>query len=296
MDACAGGGTVAIDGTGAYVRASWQRGARLYWRHPVRHAGRWFAFMARRLRGDRLLHLRNGSGHALVSPRDNFTAMAVAVLGERDPDIMRLLRRHVRTGETVFDVGANIGTYTLPLAHLVGSGGRVVAFEPNRRTRACLRHNVRANRLGQVVIVASAAGPEAGRVTLVAPNQNLGEVHVRPDEHGAVPMTTLDAEAVRLGCGAVSFIKLDIEGFELAALRGAMAILRGSPRILVQTEVVPSHAARFGHSWEDLRGFFAELGFASHACDPAGRLVAQPDFKAEVGDWFWLRPDNIRDA
>ncbi len=64
----------------------------------------------------------------MISPRHNFTAMAVAVLGERDPDIMRLLRRWVTAGDTVFDVGANIGTYTLPLARLVGDAGRVVAF------------------------------------------------------------------------------------------------------------------------------------------------------------------------
>lgn len=218
--------------------------------------------------------------------------MAVAVLGERDPDIMRLLRRHVRTGDVVFDVGANIGTYTLPLARAVGAAGLVVAFEPNRPTRACLRANVRAAHAAQVVVVAAAAGPALGRVTLVSPNENLGEVHVRPDAAGSIAMTTLDVEAARLRVVEASFIKLDIEGFELEALRGAEHVLRASPRLLVQTELVPSHAARFGYDWEMLRDFFAERGYAPHRCTQDGRLIAQPEYAADMSDWFWLRSET----
>lgn len=277
----------------SYTWASWRRGFQLYWEHPWRHAGRWLSFMGRKLRGSRLLWLRDGSGHRIVSPRDNFTAMAVAVLGERDPDIMKLLRGHVRAGEVVFDVGANIGTYTLPLAKAVGPTGRVVAFEPNRPTRACLRANVRAAHTPQVVVLAAAAGPTMGKVSLVSPNENLGEVHVQLDATGAIAMTTLDTEAARLRVSEASFIKLDIEGYELEALRGAESLLRYSRRLLVQTELVPSHAARFGYTWETLRDFFTARGYRPHRCTITGRLVAQTEYATDVSDWFWARAETL---
>jgi FkbM family methyltransferase len=251
--------------------------------------------MGRRAGGRRLVRLRDAAGHRLISPRHNFTAMAVAVLGERDPDIMRLLRRWVTAGDTVFDVGANIGTYTLPLARLVGSAGRVVAFEPNRPTRACLRANVRAAGFLQVAVIAAAAGPEVGRVSLVSPNDNPGEVHVSREAGGGagggVVMTTLDETAARLRVAEARYVKLDIEGFELEALRGAERLLRESPRLLVQTEVVPSHAARFGYDWAQLRDFFAKRGYRPHRCTREGELVAQAEFAEEVGDWFWARAE-----
>ena len=277
----------------SYTWASWRRGFELYWEHPWRHAGRWLAFMGRRGVGRRLVRLRDAAGHQMISPRHNFTAMAVAVLGERDPDIMRLLRRWVTAGDTVFDVGANIGTYTLPLARLVGDAGRVVAFEPNRPTRACLRANVRAAGFLQVAVIAAAAWPEVGRVSLVAPNDNPGEVHVSRDEGGGVVMTTLDETAARLRVAEARYVKLDIEGFELEALRGAETLLRESPRLLVQTEVVPSHAARFGYDWAQLRDFFAERGYRPHRCTWEGELVAQAEFAEDVGDWFWARPEAV---
>jgi FkbM family methyltransferase len=273
-----------------YLWLSWRRGLRLYWEHPFVHAARWFAFVGRHVGAGRLIAFRDGHGHRLVSPRRNFTSMAVAVLGERDPDIMRLLRRRLRPGDTVFDVGANIGTYTLPLAREVGPRGRVIAFEPNRSTRACLRRNIRTNHLRQVAIVAAAAGPAPGRATLRAPSDNLGEVHVEPDACGATVVTTLDAEAKRLRVEDATFLKLDVEGYELPALRGAEVLLARSPRVLVQTEVVPAHAARFGVTLEDLRDFFRARGFRPHCCDAEGRLQEISGAGEDVMDWFWQRP------
>ena len=284
-----------------YTRSSWRRGFALYLEHPFLHGGRWFGYMSRRLWPGRVLRFTDGEGNRYVSMKNNFTSFAVAVLGERDPDVMRFLRRWIRPGFVALDVGANIGTYALPLARLVGPTGRVVAFEPNRPTCACLRQNIRQNRLGNVRVVRAAVGEEPGHCDLVVNAANFGEVHLAPaatapaaTTRARVVVTTLDAECARLALPRVDFIKIDVEGFELAALRGAVAVLAAHPRIVVQTEIVPAHAARYGFEIAELVAFFAARGFTPHACDENGRMhPVAPERPPAEADWFWARSPSV---
>jgi FkbM family methyltransferase len=184
-----------------YTRNSWRRGAALYLEHPFINGARWFRYMTRRSWPGRVLHFTDGQGNRYLSMKNNFTSFAVAVLGERDPNVMRFLRRWIRPGFIACDIGANIGTYTVPLARLVGPAGHVIAFEPNRPTCACLRQNIRQNRLSNVTLLRAAAGPEAGTAGLVVTADNLGEVHLAPPgdaENARVTVTTVDAEVSRL--------------------------------------------------------------------------------------------------
>jgi FkbM family methyltransferase len=289
----------------AYTRESWRRGLDLYLEHPFVHAGRWFRYMSRRVWPGRVLRFTDGRGNRYVSMKNNFTSFAVAVLGERDPDVMRFLRRWVRPGFVACDIGANIGTYTVPLSRLVGPAGRVISFEPNRPTCACLRQNIRQNRLGNVTILRAAAGPEAGVADLVVTANNFGEVHLAPAAPAAVggtrgrasasgtarvAVTTVDAEVARLGLKRVDFIKIDVEGFELAALRGAARTLATNADLVVQTEIVPAHAARYSFDVADLTAFFKNHGYAPYACDAGGVMHPVDPVTPQVeADWFWAR-------
>lgn len=245
------------------------------------------------------MYFADGDGNRYVSPKNNFTSFAVAVLGQRDPNVMLFLRRWIRPGFVVCDVGANIGTYTIPLARLVGSRGCVLAFEPNRPTRACLRQNIRQNRLENVSVVAAAAGEAVKTASLIV-TENLGEVHLAPEPAGGehtVLVSTIDAEVARSGLRQVDFIKVDIEGYELAALRGAVRTLTGNPAILVQTEIVPAHSARYGFSVADLTAFFAPLGLKPHTCDASGRMhPVTTRLPTAEADWFWARENTRLDV
>jgi len=276
-----------------YTRNSWRRGAALYLEHPFVNGARWFRYLSRRLWPGRVLRFTDGQGNRYLSMKSNFTSFAVAVLGERDPNVMRFLRRWVRPGFVACDIGANIGTYTVPLARLVGPSGHVVSFEPNRPTHACLRQNIRQNRLANVTLLRAAAGPESGTAGLVVTADNFGEVHLAPPggvETARVAVTTVDAEVARLRLHRVDFIKIDVEGFELAALRGATRTLANNANLVVQTEIVPSHSARYGFEVADLVAFFSAHGYAPYTCDPLGQMhpvaTAAPEFEA---DWFWAR-------
>src|SRR4051812_19685300 len=88
------------------------------------------------------------------------------------------LRAHTRPGGTFIDVGANAGTYALPLARHVGAGGRVIAVEPHPVMVARLAFNKGASGSDNVTIVAAAAADVDGELMIQTDNENVGASHV----------------------------------------------------------------------------------------------------------------------
>ncbi|MEO7720492.1 MAG: FkbM family methyltransferase [Pseudolysinimonas sp.] len=173
----------------------------------------------------------------------------------------------VRPGDEVIDVGAALGMYTVPLARLVGRTGRVSSFEPQRRgvfTVRLLRivtgpHRGRVSRI--------ALGPHQGTSTIVVPFHNgfpiFGHGHVEEGSDGdegrqhrsRAPMTTIDSWCEQNKIGRISFIKVDVEGFEPAVVEGAIATIdRDRPSLLLEIE--DRHLARYGRT---AQGFVAEI-------------------------------------
>lgn len=173
----------------------------------------------------------------------------------------------VRPGDEVIDVGAALGMYTIPLAALVGRTGRVSSFEPQPRgifTVRLLRVITGPHR-GRVT--RTAMGPSIGTSTIVVPFLRgfpiFGHGHVagRADDGDGrqvrtrTPMTTIDAWCARNGISGVSFIKVDVEGFEPAVIEGAGATIdRDRPVLLLEIE--DRHLARYGRTAAD---FTAEI-------------------------------------
>jgi FkbM family methyltransferase len=177
-------------------------------------------------------------------------------------DTFRTLRRIVRPGDHVVDCGANVGYFTLQAARLVGPAGRVDAFEPDPLNRARLEANLAANAAsGRVAVHAVAVSDEDGWATLYHPTEtarNHGEASLfapgdQPADTFSVPTARLDALLDR----SPDVIKMDIEGAELAALRGATGLLKGqrAPQWVIEHNVASAKAAghRPGDLWRCLR-------------------------------------------
>jgi len=134
-----------------------------------------------------------------------------------EPAQVRVAERMVRRGDIVFDVGANIGFYTLLFARLVGPSGRVHAFEPVMDV--ALRRNVELNGYANVVVHQAAAGAERGHVNLSNPLDGFSSGSwQRTDSNQAreVLQVALDDYV-----GAqVAFVKIDVEGMEPAVIAG----------------------------------------------------------------------------
>lgn len=150
-----------------------------------------------------------------------------------EPPVCEYLRDRVRPGDICFNIGANVGVYTLLLAHWSAPNGRVYSFEPNPKVRAILLDNVRRNRFSDRVSVSDhAVGGEPGQATFFADGitglGRLGQSHLASGAAATsftVPVTTIDefCEQNRL---TPRWIVMDIEGFEIPALEGASETIR----------------------------------------------------------------------
>ena len=129
----------------------------------------------------------------------------------------------VRDEATVLDVGANVGAYALLFATWAGPRGRVFAFEPAAASRSGLARHLRLNGLAERVdIRAEAISDRSGTVTFVEHGTHGDNriVTTAADHAGSVPSITIDDFCARTNV-VPDVIKLDVEGAELAALRGA---------------------------------------------------------------------------
>ena len=200
------------------------------------------------------------------------------------------LRRHVAPGMEVWNVGANVGVYTLQLAHWVGPSGKVVAFEPNPDARAVLLRNIELNALGsRVEVVAAAVGASSGSVDFFAAGTDGMSRAGRPNpglqgtSRRSVPLTTLDAAAAARG-RLPAVVVMDVEGWEIAALQGAATLL---PSVRFVIELHPDAWSWSGHTRADLEAILRRAGLeavpVSGQPDPLGAHGQVVLARAEAG-------------
>lgn len=153
-------------------------------------------------------------------------------IGNYERNAQALFEECIRPGDVVYDVGANVGFFTLLAARLAGPRGSVVAFEPLPANLEYLREHVRMNAAHTVSVldVAVAAAPGEGNFAVrgraVGGLSAEGEIKVR--------VSSIDALVESRVIPPPDFIKIDIEGGEDAALAGARKTLeKHHPRLLV---------------------------------------------------------------
>ncbi len=157
-------------------------------------------------------------------------------LGVYEPHIRRALPSLVRPGSVVIDVGANIGAQTLPMAHLAGSYGRIIAVEPTTYAFEKLLRNVSLNegfdaRVSAInaflnTSVADVAPDVPSRWPLVATAGELEPTHLGQFESTATAQVlTLDTLVAEFSLPRVDLIKIDVDGNEAEVLGGAKQVL-----------------------------------------------------------------------
>lgn len=220
-------------------------------------------------------------GHRMfLDPQD---ALRLSIFGVHEPFQTELVKRFVKMGDTVLDIGANIGYYTLLFARLVGEHGRIYAFEPNPDNFALLAKNVEANGYKNVVLIPKAVSDANGWVKLFLTrdcgSHSLGAV---ADSHGQI-----DVETVRLDdlfpdqSFQVDFIKIDIEGAEGLAISGMTELVKRSDRVKMIMEFRPCLLKLCGYDAEKVAALLSAQGFSIADIDEWRRNV-KPTSKAEL--------------
>lgn len=175
-----------------------------------------------------------------------------------------VIKKEVRVGDVVVDIGANIGYYTLILAKLVGENGKVIAFEPDPENFALLEKNVKINGCKNVISVQKAVSNKTGKLKLYLCADNRGD-HRIYDPHK--DRQYIEIESIRLDDyfknhgGKINLIKMDIQGAECAAFKGMSLILENNKNIKIITEFEPSLLRKFGAVPEDYLKLLMKFDF-----------------------------------
>ncbi|MGB8986949.1 MAG: FkbM family methyltransferase [Candidatus Sulfotelmatobacter sp.] len=184
-----------------------------------------------------------------------------------------LISSMVRPGTIFYDVGANVGFYSLLAAALVGPEGQVFAFEPLPRNLAYLRKHLELNRVSNVEILELAIAEQNGIASFIRePSGFMG----RLSDTGGLPVAvaTLDSLLEKGRLVPPHSIKMDIEGAELLALRGAATCIQQyRPLIFLATHGRDVHTAccNLLKSWD-----YECTEFGAATADGLGEIVARP--------------------
>jgi FkbM family methyltransferase len=192
------------------------------------------------------------------------------------------LDRLLDRGDVVVDGGANIGAFSLVAASVVGPEGAVHAVEGAPATVALLRRSVLANPGYAICVHEVALADAEGVLDFTTFEAGSGYSSFAPAAEGTatrVPATTLDALTAPLP--RVDLVKLDLEGAELRALRGAGRLLaERRPTLLLELE--PSHLARQGGSLAEVEALLTAAGYTAFAIV---RQRGEIEFAAMKSPW-----------
>jgi FkbM family methyltransferase len=186
-------------------------------------------------------------------------------LGTFEPADTRLVQKYLGPGMTFVDVGANVGYYTALAAQLVGSAGRVIAFEPSPYAFKRLEAMLRANSLQQSTAVHAGLSDSAGQAKLYLgiDSHNHTPTMAAHENTTATDITieTLDDQADRLGIDRIHLMKIDVEGHETKVLAGAKRLLSEARIRAVLCEFNEHWLCASGSSSRDLERVLREAGF-----------------------------------
>ncbi len=199
-----------------------------------------------------------------VNPDDRVITAAVIQAGYYEPLLTKLLLENVRAGDTVIDIGANIGYYTVLAAKKVGPRGRVIAFEPEPQAFSFLKRNAEVNRFTNIVAEQKAVSNASGIVKLYIARENLGDHRIFPSEPGR---QAIEVQAVALDDylpdgDPVHFIKIDTQGAEGLIFEGMQRTLRRHKNVRVALEFWPYGLEMAGSSGARLLNQIHALGFS----------------------------------
>jgi FkbM family methyltransferase len=218
--------------------------------------------------------------------------------GVWEESVERVLTKRIVRGMHVFEVGANIGYFTVLLAHLVGPSGSVTAFEPDAALAQLTRDNIEINGFHQqAAVVEVAASDRIGTATFYTRDRHRGggslvgdleQVPWNPyDVKAAIEVRTTTLDAYIAESGVVpDVVKIDAEGAESAILRGAEQLLATRRPLVLQLEFAPDFVQAAGDDPAALLERLANYGFAMHRIDERSRRVVDAPRDALLASAF----------
>ncbi len=181
-----------------------------------------------------------------------------------DTEIIEVAKKYIKPGTAVLDVGANFGQMAVAFSKMTGPAGKVYAFEAQDYVYQVLQKNIAANNGANIKALDGAVYNKSGLV-LIFPEPDLagenpyGSNAINPTLSKGREVTTFTIDSLNIA-EPVSFMKVDIQGSDLAALQGAKETIMKN-RMPIIFEFEQQFQEQFGTTFQDYADFVAEIGY-----------------------------------
>lgn len=225
----------------------------------VRRSERWWA-------RHQSMTIRSGEGAGLKFNTRN--ASANYIEGTNEIPVQKAMARYLNSGDVFYDIGANVGFFSLIAARMVGSSGKVYAFEPVPTNAAVVRRNARLNNLQNITVYEKAVSSSPGKGELLLAEHPGGAMlatagaTMNSASRGAitVDLVSIDEMIAQKALTPPSLVKVDVEGVELDVLRGmSESIKQFKPIVIYETD--DKYQEAFMRKNKEVDEFLEALGY-----------------------------------
>jgi FkbM family methyltransferase len=256
------------------------------------------------------LSIKNSGENVFCGISNDHMFIHASENGINEPHFVELIKKIVPTSSTVLDIGSNIGTHAISLSrHL--QFGQVIAFEPQSLTFSILQNNLLLNNCNNVHPLRFALGnPLTDEIIGMEPFSFIGEyvnngvLSVSNTSGGMVNDYTIMKKLDSFDFKNVDFVKIDIQGSELNALKGGERFLF-SNRPIIFIEIEQLHLMKFGTNSEELMNFLLSKNYTlyriindypcDHICIPDESVENLEDKLADLSfELIKIKGNNVR--
>jgi len=195
---------------------------------------------------------------------DKFDSLHLYRRGHYEEYETEIIKKIIKKGDIVLDVGANIGYFTLIFAKLVGKNGKVFAFEPDPKNFDLLSKNIKINGYKNVTLVRKALSDKTAKTNLFLSKTNsVDHRTVDPKENrDSIEIEKITADDYFSDFKEqINFIKMDIQGSEVEALSGLSSLLQKMNDIIIMIEFAPMLLRRVSYGPVELLNYLKEYDF-----------------------------------
>lgn len=203
-------------------------------------------------------------------------------LGNNELIVQKIFQTHLQPGDVLFDIGANVGFFTVISARLVGQQGHIYAFEPEAENVAAIRHNVVLNGFGNVTVIDSAVSDKSGQGELLVAHYSGGSALSTVDtpppdlkETRVVETVSIDELMDNESLSRPKIVKIDVEGAELTVMKGMVETMR-QYRPIILYEIDDADAAEFERKAQACAEFLSDFGYQ---IEPLAESYAEIDWQ-----------------
>ena len=218
---------------------------------------------------------------------DSFQSMWVMYNWIVDWEEFQLIEHYVEKNDVLFDIGTNMGFYTVWMSRFINQNGKIHCFEPDKLNYSRLQANISLNKIKSLIKTNRYAVSDFNGWLKFTEDRD-GENHISNNALEStveVQSIALDTYLEIQGIQHIAYMKIDVEGFELQVLKGAREILENKKVDIIQLEI-NQQLNNAGTKVSDLLFFLKNYGYNLYSYEPVSRCLIPIQYTHERENYF----------